>query len=508
MKLFIFIFIFIDLINLSYGSRCLMANTYGGMKCNTYQVDNTSIYDYKALPYEDLDNDPISLFDANNHVINSNDNSSKYNYKALPYEDLENDTIALFNLTEQAIHDNSRVSEYGIGEEDELLDPNNGEPRYGTETYDNHVGNVFNKKENRTIPSISDTHCWNNQWMKQLDLNHVRQYTQNMSALHFPSSNTIILLLILIIFIANIYSGSILLIFMISLLLCVNAQLLNQQKILAPVPGSSFGSECATSGQWAIITAVNDDSSAIDAGSAYIYRLNKTDASWTETQKITPNETLYTGTRFGSQISMSGQFAVICAPMDLGYTGSCWVWKYDNSTAIWSETQKLRASDPYDSDLFGQAVDIEGDTIFIGAASKDEPLYNAGVVYVFKYENGLWIEKQKLGASDVNHTNFQFGRSVSISGHFAVIGTYHSHNARGTCYVFKYDNNTGIWNETQILVGSDVVAGDGFCHRAVIYGNNIIANAWNGKAVYTYHYHNGLWTEMQKLQIWGTRLSI
>ena len=59
----------------------------------------------------------------------------------------------------------------------------------------------------------------------------------------------------------------------------------------------------------------------------------------------------------------------------------------------------------------------------IGAYVDDDNGSNSGSAYVYVRSNGVWSEQQKLTASDGAASDY-FGYSVSIDGDTAVIGAY------------------------------------------------------------------------------------
>ena len=74
-------------------------------------------------------------------------------------------------------------------------------------------------------------------------------------------------------------------------------------------------------------------------------------------------------------------------------------------------------------DWFGYSVSIDGDTAVIGAIFDGDNGDFSGSAYVYVRSNGVWSEQQKLTASD-GAAYDHFGCSVSIDGDTAVIGAY------------------------------------------------------------------------------------
>jgi hypothetical protein len=105
----------------------------------------------------------------------------------------------------------------------------------------------------------------------------------------------------------------------------------------------------------------------------------------------------------------------------------------DTPTA--NEVAKLLANDgePYDS--FGYSVAIDGDTAVIVAIKDGDNGVNSGSAYIYTRSGVVWTEQQKLTASDGEAEDW-FGRSVAIDGDTAVIGAMTSVNGTGSAYVF------------------------------------------------------------------------
>jgi uncharacterized repeat protein (TIGR01451 family) len=133
-------------------------------------------------------------------------------------------------------------------------------------------------------------------------------------------------------------------------------------------------------------------------------------------------------------------------------------------------------------------VAISGDTIVVGAWAEDggpdDPLYNAGAVYVFERNQGgagSWGQAAKLTAADAQ-VDDRFGNSVAISGNTVVVGAYGEDGAfpdAGAAYVFERNQGgTGAWGQAAKLTADDPRINDGFGISAAISGDTIIVGAW------------------------------
>lgn len=205
----------------------------------------------------------------------------------------------------------------------------------------------------------------------------------------------------------------------------------------------------------------------ISAGAAYIYARSP-EGIWTE-QKVLASDRA-AGDRFGHAVAVAGDTVVIGAHEedDNGFFGSgaAYVFTRD-ALGVWTEQQKLTASDPSNGDRFGWSLAVVGNMVLIGAKGDDN-----GSVYVFTRDAlGVWTEQQKLTASD-GESFAEFGKSIAMDGDAALIGAplddHDSGTNRGSVYVFTRDG-LGVWTEQQRLFHSstgifsfgDTIAMDG-----------------------------------------------
>jgi len=163
----------------------------------------------------------------------------------------------------------------------------------------------------------------------------------------------------------------------------------------------------------------------------------------------------------------------------------------------WIERAKLTASDGEDNDFFGCSVAFSGDYALIGSYQDDSFM---GSVYVFKYDDTIWRQHQKLRASDAAPWT-GFGEFVSMHGNYAIISSTMGNDNIGCAYIFKLTDDT--WEEEQILTPTDGVIDDGFGQSITIYGNYALIAApydddMNG-SVYIFKRDGIVWTEEDKL---------
>jgi hypothetical protein len=106
------------------------------------------------------------------------------------------------------------------------------------------------------------------------------------------------------------------------------------------------------------------------------------------------------------------------------------------------------ADDGVNGDLFGRSVAISGNWAIVGA-SNDDIGANAdqGSAYLFFFNGVSWVQRQKIVAGD-GQPGDRFGAAVSISGNYAVVGAPNDDtgalNDSGCAYVFFYNGTSWV----------------------------------------------------------------
>ncbi|MBC8172524.1 MAG: FG-GAP repeat protein [Chitinophagales bacterium] len=130
-------------------------------------------------------------------------------------------------------------------------------------------------------------------------------------------------------------------------------------------------------------------------------------------------------------------------------------------------------------DHSGGSVSISGNYAIIGSYLDDVGgNTNQGSASIYQYNDGGWVLMQKL--TDANGgPNDLFGCSVSISGNFAIVGAYWDDagtNAdQGSVSVYQYDGSS--WVLTEKLIDGTGAAGDFFGISVSISGNYLIVGS-------------------------------
>ena len=125
----------------------------------------------------------------------------------------------------------------------------------------------------------------------------------------------------------------------------------------------------------------------------------------------------------------SGIFSMVVYRSELvfelaDYYGTGIVYVYSRNGDVWELSQEIRKG--RNQDNFGCAIDIEDETMVIGANSFWSSCISAntceGMVYVFQKREGLWEEKLEIQA-DQKETGDRFGTCVGIYGDLILAGS-------------------------------------------------------------------------------------
>ena len=250
-----------------------------------------------------------------------------------------------------------------------------------------------------------------------------------------------------------------------------------------------FGTSVAISGDGdtAIVGADGEDTGASDAGAAYIFTRSGT--TWTQQQKIQASDK-QAYDNFGTSVAIDddGDTVIVGAEHawfgNSGYAGAAYI--FTRSGTSWTEQQIITASNPAALDYFGHSVAIsdDGNTAIVGGggggsdgyiftrsgttwseqqkiqksctsvaisgngntailgAQFDDPggTTDAGAAYIFARSGTTWSQQNEIDASD-KQSNDEFGKSVSISGDYAIVGAWFEDTGgskAGAAYIYKY----------------------------------------------------------------------
>lgn len=262
-----------------------------------------------------------------------------------------------------------------------------------------------------------------------------------------------------------------------------------QQKTILIPPGTvantRIGSEVAISGDGTVIVIAAPRMNSY-TGSVFIY--TKVGSTWTLQKTITAFDGS-SSDYFGQAVALNetGSTVVVSAYYDDddGYnTGSLYV--FNRSGNDWTQAAKLTVLDPEPNDNLGYSLAMSNDssTIVAGSTRKGINGNYIGAAYVFQKVSSVWSQVQKLVASDGVAADY-FGFSVALSGNgnrivVGATGTDDRGSNSGSAYIFDKTGNS--WNQTTKIITEPSTSSDQLGKRVAISldGNKILLTSPNG----------------------------
>jgi hypothetical protein len=253
-----------------------------------------------------------------------------------------------------------------------------------------------------------------------------------------------------------------------------------------------FGISLGVSGNRAVIGAYQDDDKGENAGAAYIFEYADygSGPTWRQMKKLTASDG-DVNDNFGRSVAIDGDRVVVGAYLDdykvvtfdVVNAGSVYVFDFDGTH--WQQSQQLKSEEGVLSanDLFGFSLDLDGDTLLIGAHSDDENGTDSGAAYIFNLENDFWTVSQKLMHGNSGDA---FGYATSLDGYRALIGAYLNDDVAlnsGAAYIFNYELNTSSWqldfvNDKLLPNGLNINENNYFGTSVSLDGNNALVGAF------------------------------
>ncbi len=284
-----------------------------------------------------------------------------------------------------------------------------------------------------------------------------------------------------------------------------------QQKLVAAAGAASdrFGASVALDGETALVGASQVNvGGTFNQGAAYVF--TRSGASWSQQQKLVAADGAASDL-FGNSVALAGETALVGAFLANvgGNSGQGAAYVFTRSGADWSQQQKLVAADGAGSDFFGTSVALDGDTALVGAYQANVGgVSNAGKFYTTTRGPAPWPVTGSNVADDGAAFN-NFGFSVALAGETALVGAHRarvgSNNNQGAAYVFT--RNGPIWVQQQKLVATDGAALDQFGISVALDGDtalvgadqaNVGGNSSQG-AAYVFTRSGANWNQQQKL---------
>lgn len=231
----------------------------------------------------------------------------------------------------------------------------------------------------------------------------------------------------------------------------------SEQGILSASDGAAFdrlGWNVALDGDRVLAGAPNNNDAGNDSGSAYIY--DRLRGLWSESDKLVAPDAA-AGDQFGKSVVISGDLAIVGAPLDDTVAGvdAGSVYVFELVGGDWLPLEKLTAGMPQAGALFGSSLAIHGDTLAVGAHLEDDVEVGAGAVYLFEW-NGISFDLAQRVVSPDGLEDDRFGVDVALREDRMMVGApndddFGFHSGANTGVVFYFERTAGTWNYVEKL---------------------------------------------------------
>ncbi|MFT5153689.1 MAG: hypothetical protein ACI841_003693, partial [Planctomycetota bacterium] len=278
----------------------------------------------------------------------------------------------------------------------------------------------------------------------------------------------------------------------------VQAQCISES-LTASIPssGDRFGSAIAVDGDTAAIGGWNT-----------VRIFERSAGVWQEQQTVTNGEAGYTG--FGSSIALHGDLLAVGA-VALFNGGHVYVYRRQAGTWVLQNTLRPASCTPLDQ--FGKSVAVWNDVLVVGAPTATYSTYREGALHILRENAGVWTE-ELFQTPPASWGSAQLGLAVDIdSGRVVASGPWAdllASNDVGRAQVLEF--NGASWNTTAELVTSDPQTFDIVGWSGISLSGDTVAltassaSDWNGGTnccstgfVYLFEQNGGLWAQSQKL---------
>jgi len=227
----------------------------------------------------------------------------------------------------------------------------------------------------------------------------------------------------------------------------------------------------------------------------------------TEWAKLTPPAAV-AGDRSGTAVALSGDVLVVGAPYaTVNGIGSGAADVFRRVAGVWTHEVRLAPSVVDGGDEFGKDVDVDGDTIVVGAHNGGGARY--GYVFVYRHGSSGWTEEAHFRAANPG-INDHIGYSVAIDGDWIVSGGPGyggALNGTGAAWVFHRQGTE--WSQHAHIVAADAAEQDNFGWSVDISGDRVIIGSIlddgddgvvDQGSAYIYARTGAVWVQQAKLR--------
>lgn len=240
----------------------------------------------------------------------------------------------------------------------------------------------------------------------------------------------------------------------------------------------TFGSGMAIDGDRMVIGASMTVQDVIcGPGKSLFFEHDGTD--WVQVAKFDPHGQIGSMGGYGFNVDLEGDTAVLGAHFDDEadkMAGAVYVYQRDPVLG-WSEEVKLFADTPTMNEFFGNAVALDGDTLYVGAPGLD-----TGAIYVLERQPSGWQTVDVLTPSS-GRIGDAFGSSIALGDGYLVAGAPGTDvpGKSGVGGFVAFQRQAGAWVEIGGAVASDAGTSARYGLQVSLVGNQVL---WSGAYPY------------------------
>lgn len=282
----------------------------------------------------------------------------------------------------------------------------------------------------------------------------------------------------------------------------------------SPTSFEAFANASAIDGDTLVVGDPSDSELGLGAGAVLVFRRSESGPQeWKWVAKLHASDAA-PGDFFGQYVAVDGNCIAVGLPLDssMGLQNAGAVYVFERAAPdsdVWIQTSKLTASDAQREAVFGLALAISGQTIFVGAPNAQPRVVPTGAVYVFEKctfsDAPAWREVERLFPED-GMKPLDFGNSLAASGRTLAIGVRNDDTGvlqGGAVHVFRRDLKR--WQLEDVVTAPDAAVNDWF-YAVALDGDQLFVGALgdddlgvNSGSVYVFNREDSGWLFVQKL---------
>lgn len=260
------------------------------------------------------------------------------------------------------------------------------------------------------------------------------------------------------------------------------------------LPGTSYGTSVALRGDMAAIGDDGANYAAQQAGAASIFRRSTAGATYTRQQVVWPADAAIFD-QFGAGVTLGEGVAFVGADNDTHHdktsTGTVTMYRpAADGSGRFEEARKFAPLDLAPGGNFGDAIDLDGDVLVVGASGNGA---SEGAAYVYERNAGgaeAWAQVAKL-----EYPGRFYGEDVAVSGRTLLVSrAAPAVGVLGAVDVFDRQPD-GAWTRTARLEDPDSGYSDGYGFDVALNGDLAAVSSRFGDPaggeVHVYSRHRG-----------------